>query len=154
MLQPPSRSLTKHLDAHAGDVAARLMAVRLLADVGRADDAAKLFSELDEDAQAQPEAITLKRRLEHLASGTDVADLERRVVAQPDDLALRVELGRILTALGRSGDGLEHLLHAVECDRKFDDESARKSMIEVFEALGEDSPVVNEYRRRLQMVLF
>jgi putative thioredoxin len=146
--------LTEHLGAHADDAPARLLAVRLLADLGRTEDAIATFEGLDAEARTAPDAKALKRRIDLLASGGDVAELEKKVEAHPDDLKLRVELGRMLAAVGRPTDGLEHLLAAVERDRNHDKQAARKAMIEVFEGLGEENPIVGEYRRRLQMLLF
>jgi putative thioredoxin len=146
--------LARHLAAHEADGATRLALARVFADLGRAEDATATLDGLDEETRESAEVQALVRRLELLASGTDVDELARQVEAEPDELARRIELGRTLAAIGRTGEGLDQLLDAVERDRDFDDQAARKAMLEVFESLGEDNPLVGEYRRRLQMVLF
>ena len=50
--------------------------------------------------------------------------------------------------------GLDHLLEIVMKDRAFEDDAARKLMLETFEALGLENEVANDFRYQLQMILF
>jgi len=76
------------------------------------------------------------------------------VADAPQDLAARIELGKALCAAGRHEEGLRILMDTVHADREFAEQSARKAMLEVFDALGRDTDLVAEYRRELQMALF
>ena len=60
----------------------------------------------------------------------------------------RIGRPRDLHGLGRSERP------AVTIDREWNGQAARKAMLEVFEALGDEHPLTEEFRRRLQMVLF
>jgi putative thioredoxin len=44
---------------------------------------------------------------------------------------------------------LEQLLEVVRRDRKFNDDIARKTMLQVFSLLGNQGDLVSEYRRKL-----
>jgi thioredoxin-like negative regulator of GroEL len=42
----------------------------------------------------------------------------------------------------------------VRTDRAFEDDAARKPMLETFDTLGPEDPIANDYRYQLQMALF
>lgn len=46
------------------------------------------------------------------------------------------------------------LLKVVSVDRRLDDDGARKAMLALFTLLGEDHPLTQQYRRRLERALF
>ncbi len=85
---------------------------------------------------------------------TDLDALRARVAAAPDDLAARLELGRALSAAGRYDDALSELLMVVRRDPKFEDEAARKAMLDIFSVLGAEDPRVGSYRAQLARALF
>jgi putative thioredoxin len=102
-------------------------------------------------AQALLEAIELGRAAK--AAG-DPAALEARIAAAPaggldDVFALAVH--RMLDGDHRAA--LELLLGVVERDRRWRDEAARKAMLTVFQIIGARSPLADEYRRRLSILL-
>ena len=47
---------------------------------------------------------------------------------------------------------LEKFLSIVKTDRRFNDDAARKAMLEVFELIG-DHPIVRQYQRKLAILL-
>jgi putative thioredoxin len=55
-----------------------------------------------------------------------------------------------LAAAGRWRDALEGMVGALQDDR----DAAREAMVDVFAVLGDDDPLVSEYRRRLASALF
>jgi putative thioredoxin len=106
----------------------------------------------------------LERQAEHLAAelrtqsgreeGPGEAELRARLAARPDDLAARLDLGRALAAAGRHEEALDELLAVVRADPAFADEAARKAMLDVFELLGSDHPLVQRFRGELARALF
>lgn len=51
-------------------------------------------------------------------------------------------------------EALKLFLEIVKKDRNFKDDGARKSMVAIFNLLGEDNPLTKEYRKKLAMWLY
>ncbi len=141
--------LDEHSDAHE----VRIELARLLIDAERAADAREVFDGLPEDQRESAAARAVLAKLEIASGAGDVSALEAQVAADPADHGARIELGKSLVAVGRHDDGLEHLLEVVKADRSFDDDAARKAMLDVFEALGDEHAATKEFRQLLQMIL-
>lgn len=85
---------------------------------------------------------------------TNLQDLEARVATNPLDHQARFDLAIGLAAFGEKSGALEHLLELVRRDRKWNDEAARRQLLQLFEAWGPKEPLVSEGRRRLSSLLF
>ena len=123
-------------------------------------------------AQGQPEGVATLRQVEagtplypqaqawlkladfFAEDGVDsTAELARQVEQNPRDLEARYRLAAGL-ARGRDYQGaIDQLLEIVGRDRTFRDDGARKMLLVLFEALGDD-PIVASGRRRLANLLF
>src|SRR5215218_2005380 len=71
----------------------------------------------------------------------------------PDSAAARYRLAAGMAREGRYAETINQLLAIVERDRTFRDDAARKTLLALFEALGDD-PLVANGRRRLASALF
>ena len=91
---------------------------------------------------------------EKAGSTGDLEHLEGRVEADPKDHQARYDLAIGLAAFGDKSGALEHLLELVRRDRKWNDEAARKQLLQLFDAWGAKEPLVAEGRRRLSSLLF
>ena len=146
--------LRAHLREHAGDTVVRIELASILIDAGKLVDARKVFDKLDESALESGAGKALKTKLAYAESSGDLDELRAAVEAAPEDAGKRIDYGRALVAAQTYAEGLEQLLEAVELDPKFDGEAARKSMLDVFDILGPDDEVANDYRYRLSLLLF
>jgi putative thioredoxin len=54
---------------------------------------------------------------------------------------------------GDARAALEQLIGLVERDRRWRDEAARRAMLTLFQLIGPRSPLADEYRRRLTILL-
>ncbi|MDB5443460.1 MAG: thioredoxin, partial [Phenylobacterium sp.] len=88
------------------------------------------------------------------AAPSETAEFEQRLTADPDDHEARLELAKALAGTGRLDEAADHLLSIIERDREWNDEAARKQLLQVFEAAGPMSEVAKQGRRRLSAILF
>jgi putative thioredoxin len=83
-----------------------------------------------------------------------VADLEQKVLANPLDHQARFDLALALNGQGRRMDALDHLISIVKRDRKWNDDGARKQLVQLFDAWGPADEASIEGRKRLSSILF
>ena len=83
-----------------------------------------------------------------------VADLEQKVLANPLDHQARFDLALALNGQGRRMDALDHLINIVKRDRKWNDDGARKQLVQLFDAWGPTDEATIEGRKRLSSILF
>lgn len=88
------------------------------------------------------------------SSGDNLAELQQQVAVNPGDSEARLKLAKALAARSRYPEALEHALAVVQLQPGEPREEARKFMIQIFNLLGNDHPITEEYRRRLTMALF
>ena len=83
-----------------------------------------------------------------------VAELEQKVAANPLDHQARFDLATALNAMGKRSEATEQLLAIVKRDRKWNDDGARKQLVQFFEAWGGTDEATVEGRKRLSTILF
>ena len=83
-----------------------------------------------------------------------VGELERKIAANPLDHQARFDLATALNAAGKRKEATTHLLEIVKRDRKWNDDGARKQLLQFFEAWGGTDEATVEGRKRLSTVLF
>jgi putative thioredoxin len=82
------------------------------------------------------------------------SELEQRLAANPADHQARFDLAVALAARGSNEEALDHLLTIMRKDRKWNDEAARKQLVQLFDAWGPKDPLTVDGRRRLSSILF
>ena len=83
-----------------------------------------------------------------------LAELEEKVRANPLDHQARFDLAIGLNAKGKREEAAQHLLEIVRRDRKWNDDGARKQLVQFFEAWGFADPAAVEGRKKLSSILF
>lgn len=83
-----------------------------------------------------------------------VAELEQKVAANPLDHQARFDLATALNAAGKRGEATEQLLAIIKRDRKWNDDGARRQLVQLFEAWGGADEATVEGRKRLSTILF
>ena len=134
---------------------AKIDRLEALVRLNRLADAKSALDELDPLTLEDPRVATLKAHI-GFSSGDaiDPAALIARIAENPNDLAARLDLARHHARVGDYEPALQQLLEIVRCDRKFGDDAARKTMLEIFNLLGAGDEVVGKYRRLLASALY
>ena len=130
--------------------------VRALVAQGQVDEARSILESLPGDVAKDPAIARARAALETAAAGAgaDVADLESKVQASPDDLDARFELAGARMAGGDRDGAADELLAIIERDREWNDNAARKRLLQLIEAQGLEDDWARTQRRRLSALLF
>ena len=127
---------------------------RLYLQNGDAERAGELIAMAPADAKdAELDSVRTAIKLAGAAS-SETAALDQRLQANPDDHEARLELAKALAARGAYDEAADQLLHIIQRDREWNDQAARKQLLEVFEAAGPMSEVAKQGRKRLSAILF
>ena len=112
---------------------------------------------LPESAGKDPAVAAVRAQIE-LAAQTealgDAAPLEARIAADPKDFDARFDLALLLNAKGDRDGAVDQLLEIVGKNRSWQDEKARKQLVQFFEAWGPMDEATLAGRRRLSSLLF
>ncbi|HLH50977.1 MAG TPA: thioredoxin [Roseiarcus sp.] len=91
---------------------------------------------------------------EQASSLGDAAPLEAALAADPANNQARFDLALALNARGEREKAADHLLEIVKRDRQWNDDAARKQLVQFFEAWGLMDPAAVAARRKLSALLF
>jgi len=137
-------------EALGGIIRAQIMA-------GNLDQARRILSTVPEGKADHPAIAGARAALdlaEQTAAMGDVGDLVARVEANPADHQARFDLAMALAGHNRRLDAVEHLIAIIRKDRKWNDEAARKQLLQFFEAWGPMDEASLSGRRQLSATLF
>ena len=128
---------------------------RLAMNEGAADAALEYLDKIPIATDERKEADRLIARL-NLQSGAaeNETALREKAKAEPNNVAARFELAQALAATEKYEEALKEFLAIVKTDRAFQDDGARKAMIQIFEVLGSEDPLTDKYRSELAAALF
>jgi putative thioredoxin len=129
---------------------------RLVANQGDYDSANALIDTLNDADKEEPEVKELMGQLKlanQLKDAGDPAELEQRIQENPDDLEALYQLSSIHIASGNYETAMQMLLHIMQKDKTFKDDAGRKGLIDLFDMLGSENPLVKTYRRRMFTML-
>jgi putative thioredoxin len=91
---------------------------------------------------------------EQAKSAGPIDELQNKVDADPLDHQARFDLAVALNAKGKRTEAADHLLAIVKRDRKWNEDAARKQLVQFFEAWGPTEAATVEGRKRLSSILF
>jgi len=76
------------------------------------------------------------------------------VKLNPNNHELRFKLAEAYLASNQKQEGINQLLIIVKKDRKWEEDKARKKIIELLDAFGEEDPITSETRIKLSTIIF
>jgi len=120
--------------------------------------------ELDELIDGLEESILTEAPIESLLSLKKLAqnnknagkpeDFTELVRSDPKNNNARFKLSEALLAQDKKEEAISHLLEIVKNDRTWENDKARKKIIELLNALGEEDPITAPTRLKLSSILF
>jgi len=169
MLAGADAALAKGDAAGAAEICAQILAedganaaalaglVRCYVQTGALDRARQTLAMVPDGKQSDAAVAAARAALELAEQAKTVgpiADLEQKVDANPLDHQARFDLALALNSKGRRHDALENLIAIVKRDRKWNDDGARKQLVQFFDAWGPTDEATIEGRKRLSSILF
>lgn len=128
-----------------------------LLESGDADKAREVLDSLPADKQDAAPVRAVEARLalaEQVKLIGDPVALEQRLQADPNDHQARFDLAQVRNAQGRREEAADELLRIMKADRAWNDDGARKQLLQFFEAWGNTDPATLGARRKLSSLLF
>ncbi|MCX2725066.1 thioredoxin [Roseibium sp. DSM 29163] len=123
-------------------------------DLERARQALELVPEDKHSDEAYAAAKAALDLAEQAASLGDLTELQERVEKDPLDHQARFDLALGLNGRGDKNGAVDQLIEIIRRDREWNEDGARKQLLQFFEAWGFKDPASAYGRRKLSSVLF
>ena len=130
---------------------------RALLAAGEVERAAQTLDMLPASAANDPRVAAVRAQIEIRNQAATLGDrgaLEAKAAADPADLQSRFDLALLLNAEGDREGAADRLLEIVRKNRNWEDEKARKQLLQFFEAWGPMDEATLSGRRQLSSILF
>ena len=123
-------------------------------DLPRAEQTLVLVPPAKADAAPVASARAALELARKAGEAGDVESLKAKLAAEPKDPQTRFDLALALNAKGDRNGALEELLTLVAKNRTWNDDAARKQILQLFDAWGPTDPATISGRQRLSSLLF
>jgi putative thioredoxin len=130
---------------------------RCYVETGAIEQAKQTLALVPEGKRNEASVAAARAALELAEQATSVgpiAELEQKVSSNAADHQARFDLAIALNAKGQRQEALDHLVEIVRRDRKWNDDGARKQLVQLFEAWGPTDELTIAGRKRLSSILF
>ena len=131
--------------------------LKCLTQLQKFEDVKEMLDSLDEDTLENSEIIKIKKLIENLNSNVDknsITELENQIKKNPNNKDARLELSTQLLQSNQIEKGFQELLILFAQDPKWNEEAAKKKLLEYFDLLGFADPNVIEARKQLSSLMF
>jgi putative thioredoxin len=140
-----------------GDPAAVAGLAKLLISAGELDSARTVLASVAAGGERDNAIIAARAALDlagQAAALGDASELMRKIAASPGDHQARFDFAILLNAQNRREEAAAELVEIVKRDRGWNDDGARKQLLQFFDAWGAVDPATISARRKLSALLF
>ncbi|MDM8566385.1 thioredoxin [Candidatus Halobeggiatoa sp. HSG11] len=130
---------------------------KLMIEQQRFAEAEKLIKTLPINIQSEAEVNELQAHLtfSKLAAEAPATEVLTTTVANnPDDLMARYQLSAKKVLEGEHEIAMQHLLEIMRKSRAFENDAGRNGLLALFTLLGNQGPLVNNYRKKMLSLLY
>ena len=124
---------------------------------GQLEVATQTLAAVPPEKANDPLIISARAALDLLLNPVDTSGIDTlraTLAANPNDHGSRLELAVLLNGAGNRSEATDHLIHIIRKERGWNDEAARKQLVQFFEAWGPKDEATLQGRRKLSSVLF
>ncbi|SFK33673.1 thioredoxin family protein [Methylocapsa palsarum] len=140
-----------------GDFAAAAALAKIFAASGDIEGAKAVLASVPPDGERDAAIIAARAAVdlaEQAASLGDAVELARAIEADPADYQARFDLAIALNGRNRRDEAASALFEIIKRDRAWNDDGARKQLLQFFEAWGPTDPATIGARKKLSSLLF
>jgi putative thioredoxin len=126
-------------------------------ELQRTEDAQNTLLMVPPEKTADQHVVAARAALDLALNPVDtsgVSRLESELAKNPLDHDKRLELAVLLNGGGFRNEAIDHLIQIIRKDRTWNDDAARKQLVQFFEAWGPKDDATLAGRRKLSSVLF
>ena len=131
--------------------------LRCLFQMKKLDVARELIDSLDDNIIKDNEITKIVKLIENYNEDNDqdkLLKLEEQVKSNPNNCELRFDLAVEFLKINDSQKGFDELLKIFDQNPKWNDEAAKKKLLEYFDLLGLNDPNVMNARKKLSSLMF
>tara|TARA_B100000925_G_scaffold102860_1_gene75659 strand:+ start:1594 stop:2463 length:870 start_codon:yes stop_codon:yes gene_type:complete len=131
--------------------------LRTLLQLKKFEDINEMLDSLDEKILEDSEIKKIKKLVDNLhgdENSSSINEIEKKLKSNPNDKNIRLELSIEHLKSNQIDRGFQELLILYEQDPKWNDEAAKKKLLEYFDMLGFNDPNVVEARKKLSSIMF
>jgi putative thioredoxin len=124
---------------------------------GQWEQARDFLADLSDEQKKDAALAALSTKIAQIEEARKLGDpraLEHDLALNPDHHEARVKLAKILNVEGEREAATDHLLYIVKRDRTWDDDGARKQLLQFLEVWGFKDPASVSARRKMSAILF
>jgi putative thioredoxin len=145
------------LQADPDNVKALAGMANCMVSAGQWERARDLIGSLTEEQKKDPALAALSTKIAQIEEARKLGDpnaLEQELAANADNHDARMKLAKIRNVEGDRDAAADHLLYIMKRDRSYDDDGARRQLVQFFEVWGPKDPATAAARRKLSSILF
>ena len=130
--------------------------LRSLIQLNKPKEASEILDSLDDDLLKDEEIIKIKKLLgsQNDEKGSNIDVLESLVAEDPKNQEKRFKLAEKYLGSNKTEQGFNELLYIFGQDPKWNEEAAKKKLLEYFDMLGFNDPNVMKARKKLSSLMF
>ena len=131
--------------------------LRCLLQLNKNDDAKEVFNSLDDEILKDEEVLKIKKLIDNIDNsdkGESIDRLMSKLKLDPNNKDLILEVAEKCFSLNQNEEGFDRLLDLFSKDSKWNDEIAKKKLLEYFDLLGFNDPNVIVARKKLSSMMF
>lgn len=140
-----------------GDLKAVAGLIEAFVGAGEIESARKIMASIPASAEKDPEIIKARAAVELAAQAATVgnfSDLTQRITKNPADHQARFDYAIGLNAQNQREEAAQALLDIIKLDRTWNEDAARKQLLQFFDAWGHMDKATMNARRKLSALLF
>ena len=131
--------------------------LRCLLQLKKNDDAKEIFNSLDDEMLKDEEILKIKKLIDNIDNsdkGESIDGLISKLRLDPNNKSLILEIAEKYFTLNQNEEGFDKLLDLFNRDSQWNDEIAKKKLLEYFDLLGFNDPNVIIARKKLSSIMF